>query len=451
MNASATTNTPELGSIIRAGGSHKFSWTIWILSLGTLALAIYGWIWWSNKEAASHRPPPFVTEPLKRGDIDLTVTATGNLEPTNQVTIGSELSGTTVEVYVDVNDRVTKGQPLVKIDIRRLNQQIDSSRAALASAKSKVLQVEATLKENQATLARLEELHRLSGGKTPSEASMVTGRAAVDRSKADLESSKAAVLQSEAELKANESDQNKSIIRSPIDGIVLTRSVEPGQTVAASFTAPELLILAEKLENMELKVAVAEADIGRVADGQKANFTVDAWPDRSFQAKVTRVSFGSVVTDNVVTYETELEVENNDLSLRPGMTATADIHVAESKNVLLVPTAALRFDPTAAAARSGPPGAGGGEKKSFVQSIMPGPPRRSSGGGGNRGPSGDNAGAGPSKKASPGHAQIWTLRNGQPVALPVKIGLTDGRFTEVSGEGLTEDMPIIVRASPPAA
>jgi HlyD family secretion protein len=230
----------------------------------------------------------------------------------------------------------------------------------------------------------------------------------------------------------NESDLAKAVIKSPIDGIVLTRSIEPGQTVAASFTAPELFIIAENLEHMKLDVAVAEADIGRVAKDQKASFTVDAWPSRSYQASVLKVSYGSAVTDNVVTYETELEVANTDLSLRPGMTATADIHVAESKNVFLVPSAALRFDPSAVT-----PTATASAKKTFVQSLSPMPPRRTNG-------SGKTDGA---VKSSAGHARIWVLRNGKPEAISVAIGLADERHTEVSGEGLTEGMQIIIRAN----
>jgi HlyD family secretion protein len=209
--------------------------------------------------------------------------------------------------------------------------------------------------------------------------------------------------------------------------------------VAASFNSPELFVIAENLEHMKLKVAVAEADIGGVKADQRASFTVDAWPDRSYNARVTRVSFGSAITDNVVTYETELEVANPDLSLRPGMTATADIHVAESKGVLLVPAGALRFDPDAAS-RGGQAGPGG-EKKSFVQSLIPGPPRRS----GSGGPSAsDDDGA---ARGRPGHHQVWILREGKPVAVPVKVGISDGRFAEVSGEGLNEGSQVIIRAT----
>lgn len=446
MSSSTVTSPEDLSSLI---GVKKSSPALRVLTwlIGLAALAGVGYFVWTKVYAPAAPPVSYTTEPLNKGDIDLTITATGNLEPTNEVTIGSVLSGNADLVYVDINDRVKKGQELAKITIRRLDQDTDNSRAALNSAQAKVKQVEATLAENQAALSRLEELHKLSGGKTPSKADMVTGQAAVARANADLGSAKASVAQAEAELRANESDQANAILRSPIDGIVLTRSLEPGQTVAASFTAPELFVIAENLEHMKLKVAVAEADIGRVQPGQKATFTVDAWPDRVYTAKVTRVSFGSALTDNVVTYETELEVSNQDLSLRPGMTATADVHVAESHDVFIVPATALRFDPNASTASSFGPGGGGfggGEKKSFVQSLIPSPKR--SGGGRPPGGGGEKSGSSKGSRGG-GHSQVWVLKDGKPISIPVKVGLSNGHSTEVSGEGLEEGLAIITRAT----
>jgi HlyD family secretion protein len=255
--------------------------------------------------------------------------------------------------------------------------------------------------------------------------------ATVERSKAEVASAKASVAEQEAALRANETDLSKAVIKSPVHGIVLKRSVEPGQTVAAQFTAPELFIIAEKLETMKLEVAVAEADIGRVMDKQSATFTVDAYPDRTFKAEVKKVSFGSEVLNNVVTYDTELNVPNEDNSLRPGMTATADIDVGGKKNVLIVPNAALRFDPS----RTGPSGPGD-QGKTFVQSLTPG------GGRGRRfGTQGTDFM--PVDKENP---RIWTLRDGKPVSINVKTGITDGRHTEVTGDDLTEGLAVIISA-----
>ena len=423
----------DLAAAIKAGGPGKHSKWLVVAVLVVVALGVGGWFWWRKVEAEKNQPPPYATEALQRGDITLTITATGNLVPTNEVTVGSELSGTTLEVYVDINDRVTKGQPLAKLDTSKLTQQTAGSRAAVKAAQATVAQAEATVKESEATLARQQELQRLSGGKVPSKLDLDTAIATADRARANLLSAEATVGQTQAQVLINESDLAKAIVKSPIDGIVLTRSIEPGQTVAASFTAPQLFIIAEKLERMKLEVAIAEADIGRVAKGQKSTFTVDAWPDRAYTASVTVVSYGSAVTNNVVTYEADLEVTNDDLSLRPGMTATADILVAESKNVFLVPTAALRFVP-AATTGAAPVAA----KKSFVQSLIPMIGRK----------------GGASKEVGPkpavADAHVWVLRDGQPASIPVKLGLTDGRDTEISGEGLTEGLMIILRANTPS-
>jgi HlyD family secretion protein len=445
MKATAVAPPQDLADVIQASGSSRKALIIRLLFIGLLiAGGVGAWFWWNQRVQAQNYVAPYTTEAIRRGDIRLTITATGNLQPTNEVTIGSELSGTTLEVYVDTNDRVKKGQPLAKLDTSKLLQQTESSRASVASAKAKVTQVQATLTEAEASLGRLKELNRISGGKIPSKAEMDTAIATTSRAKADLLTAEAAVLESQAQVKINERDLEKAVIKSPIDGIVLTRSLEPGQTVAASFTAPELFIIAENLEHMELLVAVAEADIGRLAEGQKATFTVDAWPDRSFTASVKKVSFGSLITDNVVTYETELEVSNKDLSLRPGMTATADIHVAETTGALIVPSAALRFKPAPAADEGGPRVE---EKTSFVQSLMPSRRRFSS----NRPRRDDGSGGKPAAKEDNGKATIWVLRDGKPAPLEVKTGLTDTseRFVEVTGEGVTEGLEVITRSNIP--
>ena len=404
----------------------------WIIGLVILALIGVGYYYY-RQESKQDTGPIYNTTELARGDLKIIVTATGNLAPTNQVTVGSELSGTVSEVYVDINDAVKEGQPIAKLDTAKLLQQTERNRAILLSAKARVSQAEATLLENDAALRRLQDLHRLSAGKTPSRAVMDTAVASVARAKADLESAKASVAQSEADVKSIERDLSKTIIRSPLDGIVLTRSVEVGQTVAASFTAPILFLIAGDLRSMDLVVTVAEADIGRVEDGQPASFKVDAWPKRTYNAAVKRVAFGSVVTNNVVTYNTELAVANDDLSLRPGMTATADIAVAQREAVLLVPNAALRFDPAIALKL----GKVEKPKRTLVESLAPGGGRRWG-----RGASGSK----PTPRAS--GSRVWILKNNEPFEILVETGITDGRFTEARGEGLTEGVPIIVSAKP---
>lgn len=423
-------STNDLAKKITVTGKKKRSKVIIILVamllLGAASITVV-----TNYVVRSNSGQEFVTEPVRRGDIGLTITATGNLEPTNQVSVGSELSGTVLEARVDSNDIVKAGQIVARLDTTKLEQQTESLRASLLVAKAMVNQAEATVAESGSSLERLEELHRISGGRTPSQADLDTATASRDRALADLESAKASVSQAEAQVKANESDLGKALIKSPIDGIVLSRSIEPGQTVASQFEAPELFVVAESLTRMKLNVAVAEADIGRVEPGQVATFTVDAWPGRKFSASVVKVSYASVITDNVVTYETELEVANDDLSLRPGMTATADIRVAEANGVLLVSTSALRFKPVELGSAPEAP------KKSFVQSLTPGPPRR-----GPRDQSKQVA-----STSSEGPREVWVLRDGHPEPLKVTVGLTDGRSTEISGPGVSDGLKVVIRAT----
>jgi HlyD family secretion protein len=430
-------SSEDLAAIVRRGASRPVrKW--FFIALGIATLAGGGW-YYQSRDKEGPEGPEYVTQPLERGDISIEVTATGNLAPINQVTVGSELSGTAAEVYVDTNDTVKKGQPLAKLDTTKLESQTERSRAVLLAAKARVSQVEATLKESEASHVRLQELHKVSGGQTPSKAEMETSEATVQRAKADLESANASVAQAEADLKSIERDLGKTVIRSPVDGTVLTRKLEVGQTVAASFTAPELFIIGEDLRKMELNVAVGEAEIGRLEAGQEAEFEVSTWRQRVYKASVKKVLFGSLIVNNVVTYSTELEVNNDDLSLRPGMTATASIFVARRENILRVSNAALRFDPVAAAKLGK---TDDDQKRTLVQSLSPG------GGRWRRGSGGAPTGSAPDPKRG---AHIWVLKDGKPVEYPVTTGITDGSHTEISGEGLSEDMPVIISAKPATA
>ncbi len=397
----------------------------WVVA-GVVLLAVAAVVlWrWSGREAAGR--PGYVTQAVTRGSLLVTVTATGTLEPTNQVDVGSELSGTVARVLVDFNDRVTRGQVLAELDTRKLAEQTERTRASLAAARARVAQARATADEMERNLRRLSDLHEKSGGTLPSASDLDAARAAAARAQADLQSATAAVAEATAALRANENDLSKGAIRSPVEGVVLKRTVEPGQTVAASFQAPVLFTLAEDLKRMTLKVDVAEADVGPVATGQSATFTVDAWPGQRFEATVTQVQYGSNVVDNVVTYPTELRVVNDDLRLRPGMTATAELRVDERHDVWLVPNAALRFAPAQAE--------GQGQRRSFT--LVPQMPRRRTAQRNNS--YGDD-----------GTRQLWVLRAGTPQPITVRVGATDGRFTEVSGADIKEGLEVITEG--PAA
>jgi HlyD family secretion protein len=441
----------DLAAIVSNGKSRPVrKWLI----IGVMLALIAGGAWYYLKhQKQENGKPEYITETAKTGRISLVVTAAGNLAPTNQVVIGSELSGTIDDVYVDTNDMVKKDQPLAKLDTTKLDQQTERSRAALLSAKARVSLAQATLEEAKAALARQEELHQLSEGRTPSRGTMETSRATVSRAEAELESAHASVAGAEAEVRAFERDLQKAVIRSPVDGVVLARSVEVGQTVAASFTAPTLFTIAEDLKKMELQVSVSEADIGRVEAGQTATFTVDAWPSRNYTATVRKVAFGSnnnqnsgggggnnnnnagAASSGVVTYSAELEVANDDLSLRPGMTATVDIAIVDKQDILVVPNSALRFDPEFAASIGKPVDS----NRTLVQSLSPGGGRRW-------------RGTPPPKPGSTNtEPRVWTLRDGEPVEIKVTPGITDGRTTEITGGGLTADTPVIVSIKPKPA
>lgn len=399
-------------------GRSKRRW-LWLAAVLAIAAGLALFLLRAEDKAAG---PRFKTEPVVTDRLVVTVSATGNLQPTNQVDVGSELSGIIELVLVDVNDQVKKGQILARLDLSKLEDSVARSRANLASAKAQVLQAQATNAQARADLARLREVARLSGGKVPSASEMDSAEADLKRAEADEAKARAAVSQAQADLQSDETNLRKASIRSPIDGVVLAREVDPGQTVAASFQAPVLFTLAEDLAKMELQVDVDEADVGQVREGQNATFTVDAWPGRRFEAVITRVSFGSQEKDSVISYLTELEVRNDDLSLRPGMTGTAEITTLVRENALLVPNAALRFTP---------PESDVAQKKSggsLVGALMPRPPQHS----------------GTQAKAENGSApRVWVLKDGQPAALEVRTGATNGRMTEIVGGDLKVGMAVV--------
>jgi len=398
--------------------------SLWI-GLAALLLAAGGVYYWQAQKAVK-AAPAYVTTPLAKGNITLTVSANGTLQPTRSVNIGSELSGTIKRVLVDVNDRVKAGQVLVELDASKFKDQVTRSRAALAAAQAAQAQSVATTKETRAALARFEAVAKLSGGKVPSASELDGARATLDRALAAEDSARANVAVARATLSTDETNLSKASIRSPIDGVVLSRSVEPGNAVAASLQAVTLFSVAENLAQLELNASVDEADVGAVAVGQKASFTVSAYPTRRFPASIQRVAFGSTSTNNVVTYVTTLNVDNADLALRPGMTAVATIVATERKDVLVVPNTALRFSPGAGSAAKG----GSAQSGGILSKMMPRPPR-------------SGAKTARSDSSSPGTRQIWLLKDGQPEARSVTTGISDGRVTEVSGEGLEPGMPVI--------
>jgi HlyD family secretion protein len=392
-----------------------------LLLLGALA-----W-WWTHR--AANAAPSYTTQPVTRGNLTLSVTANGTVQPTRSINIGSELSGTVLKVNVDVNDAIKKGQVLVVLDAAKLRDQILRSQAALTGAQAKLAQTDATISEARAALGRLEAVAALSGGKVPSKAELDAGRATLARAIADNGGARAGISDARAALSTDQINLSKASISAPADGVVLTRAVDPGNAVAASLQAVTLFTVAEDLTRLRLWVYVDEADVGAVKVGQTATFTVSAYPTRPFPARITRVGFGSTITDNVVTYLTYLDVDNTDLSLRPGMTATATIVATERKDVLLVPNAALRYTPTTAVA---------GAKKGIASGIAFGPPKVES----KRKGAADNA-------STANARQVWVLPADAkgaataPVAVAVTPGISDGHMTEITGGELKQGMQVI--------
>jgi HlyD family secretion protein len=423
MKNNYTDDTPDILKVL--GDTRSLSksgkWKKWVLwGIAFIAIIIVAVIWVrKNGDAAVQ----YATQSVQSGDLMVTVSATGNLQPTNQVEVGSELSGIVDAVEVDYNDHVTVGQILARLDTSRLEAQVLQSEAALAVAKAKVKQIEATIREARSTFQRLQKLDTLSGSRAVSQNDLEVAEAVLLRALADKASAEASVEQARAILEYNQTDLAKNLIHSPVNGIVLVRSVEVGQTVAASLQAPVLFTLAEDLARMELHVDVDEADVGRVKVGQRATFTVDAYPERSFAADIIQVRYGSKTVDGVVTYETILNVDNSELLLRPGMTATADIVVLEMTNAILIPNAALRFSPPVMEEKEKNQG-GNILTRLFFRRR---PQEKSRNG----------------MKNNQKVQRVWTLVNRQLSEIPIKIGVTDGVMTEVIEGNVQPGMKLV--------
>lgn len=434
MSKTESSSGPSVQQVLDdSGKNNKTSILYWFIMAIFSAIAILVvFKFWGMNESVSQQSYELVE--LKNGDLQLSVTATGNLQPLNQVDIGTELSGTVQFVHVENNDRVQKGQQLARLNRAQWQDTLNRRQAELASAKAKVNLATVSVKESRINLKRLQELHQSSGGALPAQTDLDTADAALQRAQAEDMIAQADVLSAEAELHSAKTILDKAIIVSPINGVVLNRAVEPGQTVAASLSAPTLFTLAEDLSRMELEVGVDEADVGQVKMGQSAEFTVDAWPGRQYPAKITRVSLGSSSSENVVSYIAVLALENADLSLRPGMTATATIKTQSRDNVRLIPNAALRFIPEQTVntemPQQAPSNAGG-----LLSKLMPGPPGM---------PSKQKRKSSDRSSLEGGMKQVWVLENGTPVPKGVRVGISDGKFTELLDGELQLGMQVIV-------
>lgn len=421
MDSTAEPRIEEvLGLDRHRSGSRRVRRILYVLLIAVIAAAAAALVLnWQGSPGAR-----YVVAPVVQGGLTVTVSATGDLAPVNEVDMGTEVSGTIEIVAVDNNHVVAEGDLLARLDTARLEALVLHARATVTTAEARVGEAQASLVEAERTLDRTRTL--AERGIAAQEA-LDIAQSAHDRAVATLASAQAQVQVAEADLAMQEIDLAKAEIRAPISGVVLDRSVDPGQTVAASLQTPVLFRLAEDLAAMELQVDVDEADVGQVRVGQRATFSVDAYPSRAFPAEITRVRLAPDSVEGVVTYETLLSVDNAELLLRPGMTATAEIVVAQIADALLVPNEALRFQPP----RADAPDGGGG----LFGSLRP--PRRGP-------PSG-------STRVDIGAVQrtLWVLQDGQVVPIEVTVGSTDGRMTQVIEGDLTAGMSVITDTEEP--
>lgn len=387
----------------------------WLYALAAVVLvggglAFYQWY------AGSTPRVEYTTAPATVADLTVEVSATGTLQPLTQVDISSELSGVVRSVAVDENQQVRQGDVLARLDTSKLEAQIERAEASAKAAAAAVETAQVTLKENEQALARASELAKKG---MATQQALDAATAERDRAKAGLDSAGANLAIANADLKLQQADLDKSTIYAPIDGIVLTRSVDPGQTVASSLQAPVLFVIAADLRKMELKAAVDEADIGQVKPGQHARFTVDAFPERPFDAEIRDISFASLTTDGVVTYDARLDVDNGEMLLRPGMTATVSVVTKQAKGALTVPSTAFRYRPAEMR-----------ERPFSLLSMFTGRGGR----GARRGQQDD--------KPAEGTRTLYVLESGRPHRVDVRIGATDGDRTEVLS-GLKEGDQVI--------
>jgi HlyD family secretion protein len=361
----------------------------------------------------------YATQPAALADLTVEVSATGTLQPLNQVDISSELSGVVRSVSADENQEVKKGDVLAALDTSKLEAQIERAKASAKAAEANVEDAAVTLRENEKALERAAALAKRG---MATDQALEAATATRDRSRSAKDIAEANLAIAEADVKSQQTDLAKSTIYAPIDGIVLTRSVDPGQTVASSLQAPVLFVIAADLKKMELKATIDEADIGTVKSGQQARFTVDAFPDRTFNADIRDISYASVTTDGVVTYDARLDVINDELLLRPGMTATVTVVTKEAKGALTVPSAAFRYRPAATQTT---------RSWSLLDMFT-----------GRMGRPGGNRTRQQAAPAADGSRTLYILKDGAPQAVNVKIGATNGELTEVLF-GLSEGDKVI--------
>ena len=371
------------------------------------------------------REPKFLTAVVDRGDVVDVVGATGTLQAVTTVQVGSQVSGTIASLDADFNSRVRKDQVIARLDPSLFQARVEQARANLVAARANVEKARATVED---TRQKYERAKDLAGQSLLPQSDLETARANHEGAVASVKAAEAAVSQASAGLNQAQVDLTHTVIKAPIDGIVIGRNVDVGQTVAASLQAPVLFVIANDLAKMQVSASIDEADVGRLRQGQDVTFRVDAFPERQFAGRVEQVRLQPTTVQNVVTYQTIIAVDNADGRLMPGMTATVSVIVRHADDVLRIPAAALRFRPEGAEPAGRRPGSGGGAGR--------GP--RGEGRGGQGTGDGERGGQGGGRPAT-----VHVLgAKGKPEPVPIRTGISDGQFVEVR-EGLNEGAQVV--------
>ncbi len=379
-----------------------------VIGIALAAGLIGGGVWYAKQRAAQNPETRYKLATIEKGDVTQTVSANGTLNPVVLISVGTQVSGTVKKLYVDFNDKVKKGQPLLELDDALVSAAERQSAANVSSA-------QASLELALASEARMNALF----------AQEYVSKQEYDQARQSLKSAQAQVALARAQNDRDRANLNFTVIRSPVDGVVIDRVVDLGQTVAASFQTPVLIKIAQDLTEMRIDTSFAEADIGEIREGQKARFTVDAFPNRNFSGEVQQIRLNPTNQQNVITYNVRVTVANPDHVLLPGMTAYVNIGVQKRSDVLLVPNAALRFKPADAADKKP-------ENGQKPASTATGPGTGAGMGGGTAGSAGDKKG----KKRDAQSGTVYVLDGGEIRPVSVQLGITDNRNTEVVGGDL---------------
>jgi HlyD family secretion protein len=392
-----------------------------IVAILVLAGTGYGFWRWGN----SPKESPYVTVPVQRGNVTQVVSSTGTLQAVVTVLVGSQISGTIDKLFADFNTKVKAGQVVAQLNQDKFKAAVDQARANLLAAESNLAKAKVSVVDAQRTLERNRELRKRE---LLAQSELDAAQTAYDGALAQLEVNKAQSAQAQAGLNQATVDLNNTVIRSPVDGIVISRSVDVGQTVAASLQAPTLFTIANDLAKMEVHTNVDEADVGNVTEGQEVSFTVDAFPTRRFRGRVHQVRNAPIAVQNVVTYDAVVRIDNKELLLKPGMTANVQFLVSRKEGVLTIPNMAIRFKPP--------------DQKNEAQELLRQEQSRAAPTVGakktSRSPGGAGGGGGGRR------ISIYLVRNGKAEPVEVQLGITDGSKTEVREGELKENDPVII-------